>query len=272
MSGGAQVANNLDFVASNNLATSDFTRHEYLNPVAVICLLNAKQGPLSDPCVRRALSIAIDREDIIARVMQGAAQPLLGFVSPIHFGAAQGARVESDPTLARGLLAESGYSTGLALELDCPRRLPDESVHLTEVLAEQLSKIDVTLKIYYHEDREEYAHMVRRKDIRDLCVFDSSPLSTFRVLYEKIDSRREGSWWQGYHNKSVENLLDQGRSMTDSSDRAKIYREAYAELQRDPPWLTLYNPIDVLVMKGNHTEFAMPSDGVIDTALLPDLG
>ena len=126
--------------------------------------------------------------------------------------------------------------------------------------------------MHLHPDREAYAHMVRRKEIRDLCVFDSSPMSTFRVLFEKIDARVKGAWWQGYHNPVVEALIDEGRVTPDRQARAAIFAKAYAELQRDPPWLTLYNPIRVIGLAGAHPGFTMPADGVIDAARLPKIG
>ena len=36
-------------------------------------------------------------------------------------------------------------------------------------------------------------------------------MSTYRVLYEKIDSRVRGSWWQGYRNPLAEALIDAAR-------------------------------------------------------------
>ena len=119
-----------------------------------------------------------------------------------------------------------------------------------------------------HKDREAYAHMVRRKEIGDLCVFDSSPMSTFRVLYEKIDSRTAGAWWQGYRNEAIEALIDQGRVTTDTQARAALYRKAYAELQGDPAWLTLYNPHRAVGLRGDHPGFRMREDGVIRAASL----
>jgi len=267
-SGDVQVANGLDFEASRKLGIK---RHEYLSPVAIIYLLNAAKGPLADARIRRALSVAVDRDALVETVMHGAARPLRGFVSPNHFGAGDGQGAQCDRDLARALLAEAGYADGLMLEVDCPTRLPDEAERLTAALGEQLADVGIRLNVHVHPEREDYAHMVRRKEIRDLCVFDSSPMSTYRVLYEKIDSRLKGSWWQGYANPEVEAVIDQGRVTPDRAERAAIWRKAYALLQDDPAWLTLYNPIRVIGLAGEHPDFAMPADGVIDVARLPYL-
>ncbi len=267
--GEVQVANALGYEASRTLGVE---RHEYLAPVAIIYLLNVAKGPLADSLVRRAISLAVDRDAIVETVMAGAASPLYGFVNPNHFGAGPGETKQMDRDMARHLLAEAGWSAGLTLDVDCPTRLPDEAERLTAALDAQLREVGIALNVHIHTEREDYAHMVRRKEIRDLCVFDSSPMSTYRVLYEKIDSRVAGSWWQGYANAEIELLIDKGRRTTDRALRAKIWRQCYTLLQDDPAWLTLYNPIRVIGLSGAHPDFAMPADGVIDVARLPALG
>jgi peptide/nickel transport system substrate-binding protein len=109
---------------------------------------------------------------------------------------------------------------------------------------------------------------VRRKEIGDLCVFDSSPMSTFRVLYEKLDARSAGSWWQGYHNASVEALLDAGRATSDEASREALYQEAYFALRRDPPWLYLYNPLRALGVRLEAGVLEMAADGTLDVGQL----
>ncbi|MGJ5620948.1 ABC transporter substrate-binding protein [Sulfitobacter sp. MF3-043] len=267
-SSAVQIANGLDFEASHVLGDQ---RHEYLSPVAIIYLLNAAKGPLADARVRRALSVAVDRDAIVRDLMAGAARPLRGFVSPNHFGAGQGEGAQMDRDLAGALLQEAGFGGGLTLDVDCPTRLPDEAERLTAALAAQLAEVGIALKVHIHPEREEYAHMIRRKEIRDLCVFDSSPMSTYRILYEKIDSRVAGSWWQGYSNSEIESLIDKGRATTDRHARAEIWRNTYRLLQDDPAWLTLYNPVRVIGLQGEHPAFEMPVDGVIDVARLPAL-
>lgn len=267
--GTVHVANDLAPQEAMKLAAVGCMALEYLSPVAIIYLLNAAGGPMSDARVRRAISLAVDRKSLIAEVLDGHGTPLLGIVSPVHFGAGETAGDIHDPDLARNLLADAGYGDGLLLEVDCPTRLPDEAEVLTATLSGQLAAVGISLTVHRHEEREAYAHMVRRKEIHDLCVFDSSPMSTFRVLYEKIDARVAGSWWQGYRNNKVEALLDSARAEPDGVARAAIYASAYAELQADPAWLTLYNPTRVIGLAGMDRSFTMPVDGVIDVTMLP---
>ncbi|MEM1316505.1 MAG: ABC transporter substrate-binding protein, partial [Pseudomonadota bacterium] len=269
--GEAEVACDLHPEAAARLGDG-FACVEHVDPVSIIFLMNAARGPLAEARVRRALATALDREAMGRAGRGGAARALHGFMAPVAMGAAGGRVLAPDAEEARRLLEAAGVWDGLALSVDCPTRLPDEAEALTAELGRQLAPLGVTLDVTLHEDREAYAHRVRRSEVGDLCVFDSSPLSTFRVLYEKIDGRVRGSWWQGYSNAGVEALLDEARGTADAAAREAVYARAYAALQEDPAWLTLYNPVQITAFAGRHEGLSMPADAVLDVAALPALG
>jgi peptide/nickel transport system substrate-binding protein len=267
--GTADIANWLDHDAAK-AAPTGVSLATFLAPTAIIFMFNASSGSGSDVRVRRALNLGIDREALIADVLGGEGELLHGFVSPAHFGADPDARpFAHDPDRARRLLAEAGYGDGLTLQVYRPTSLPDEAQALTDALAAQLAAIGVRFEVHVEEDRTRYANQVRLKQIHDLCVFDSSPMSVFRVIYEKLDARIAGSWWEGYRNPEIERLLDEARRMVDDAGREAIYRQCYRELQNDPPWLYLYNHRGTIGFRGDAEGWAMPADGVLDVRRLP---
>ena len=79
--------------------------------------LNTKRPPLNDERVRRALTLAIDRDTLVQRVVRGAGKPTFGFTPP---GAGYEGVLSADAALsqqereteARRLLAEAGYAGG----------------------------------------------------------------------------------------------------------------------------------------------------------------
>ena len=258
----ALVSRDVDIATRIGRDAAGFDAVTVTDPTAIICLFNAARGPCADARVRRALNLAVDRAALIAGVIHGQGDPLGGFVSRCHFGfdpQAPGAR--HDPAAARQLLAEAGHGAGLGLVADWPTRLPDEAPALLPALQAQLAAIGVTLTARIEPDRVRYAERVRDSDIADLCLFDSSPLSTFRVLAEKIDSRVAGSWWLGYRNPGVETVLDEARATLDGSAREALYRRCYRMLQADPPWLTLYTHRKTAASRAT---LAFRDDGVLD--------
>ncbi|MCO4052691.1 MAG: peptide ABC transporter substrate-binding protein [Bosea sp.] len=269
MSGRAHVANGLPMAGH---ATAGVTFHDYLAPTALIFMFNAAAGPAADLRVRRALNLAIDRAALVAGVLGGAGQPLHGYISPAHDGYDPAApEFALDRAEARRLLAEAGYADGLALNVYCPTRLPDEAPQLVDAIEAQLSGIGVSFIRHVEPDRTRYANQVRLKQIHDICVFDSSPMSAFRVLHEKVDSRVKGSWWEGYANPAVEALLDQARRTIDANARRALRCETYRLLQQDPPWLYVYNHRRRIGLAGSHPVYAMRFDGVLDVRTLPEL-
>ncbi|MCG6928982.1 MAG: ABC transporter substrate-binding protein [Desulfofustis sp.] len=236
---------------------------------AYIIIFNLKSPLLQDPRVRVAINLGVDRPALIDAVLNGAGYPLNGFISPAHYGYDhQSKGFPYDPDRARMLLREAGFPGGLSLTLDSPTSLPDEAVRLSGALSEQLSRIGVAIDVIHTEDREHYANKVRRKDIHDLCVFDSSPLSTFRVLKEKVDSRFEGSWWQGYSNTEVEELLDTAQSSVDDRRREALYRRCFGLLNEDPPWLYLYNYKHIICTSPGLSGWKPPLHNIIDPRYL----
>lgn len=211
--------------------------------VCVVFMCNARSGPCSDRRVRQALNYALDVGEIIDAVKDGAAQPLTGPLTPLHLGFDPTVLpYPCDPGEAQRLLATAGYGKGLRLTLDIPTSIPDEAPLLAQIMGEQFARIGVVTEINVVRDRSDYAERVKNKSIHDACCFDSSPLSTYRVLREKFHSQVQGPWWQGYCNLKVDELLDKARSTPDREPRQELYRHAYRIIHEDAPWLFLYSP------------------------------
>ncbi len=215
-----------------------------LSGLCVILMLNASQGPCRDVRVRQALNYATNVPALVQKVVAGAAEPLNGPLTRLHLAHNPATPAYShDPTRARQLLAEAGYSSGLQIRLDIPTIYPDEAIPLANTVAEQWAAAGVTTAITTHTDRPGYADMVRAKQIGDACIFDSSPLSSIRVLCEKIHSGIQGPWWEGYHNSEVDQLIDAARATVETTQRHAIYHQAYGIIRNDAPWVFLYSPI-----------------------------
>jgi len=244
LAGEADIAARVGIDGKRRLAENgEATVREVESGLAIIYMLNAQDGPCQDPRVRQALNYALDVDAIIQEIKEGAASPLNGYLTPLHFGYNPETPVYPyDPDEARRLLADAGYGEGLELTFDIPSVMPDEAPALTQMMIEQYAQVGITVEVIVHEDRPGYAEMVREKKIHDACAFDSSPRSTYRVLREKIQSTRRGPWWQGYESERVNELIGEAETRVSDTERRVIYREIYSIVRDDAPWIFLYNP------------------------------
>ncbi len=75
-------------------------------------IFNTRREPFTDPRVRRALSMAINRRQLVERVVQGGQLPALAFTPPADGGFVPEAGITEDIAAARALLADAGYPQG----------------------------------------------------------------------------------------------------------------------------------------------------------------
>jgi peptide/nickel transport system substrate-binding protein len=232
---------------------------------ATVFMCNIASGVCTDRKVRQALNYALDVPRIIRIIQPDGARPLNGPLTPLHFGYDPSTPpYPHDPAKARSLLSAAGYNGGLRLVLDVPARLPDEAQQLAEIMAEQYGEVGIAVDVQVFTDRVGYAQMVKAKQMHDACCFDSSPLSTWRVLREKFHSGVAGVWWQGFVNAKVDMLLDQAAEMPDDALRQDLYRRAYRLIRDDAPWIFLYSPVLSWGMSSRGRCLNPGIDGVIE--------
>lgn len=211
------------------------------SPVAVPLMLNGFDAPFNDVRVRQAVNYATDKDEIIRKVCDGKALPLTGPLTRNHFGADPEAKpFPYDPEKAKQLLKEAGYGDGLNLTMFRPTVLPDESPAIAKLLKEQWKKVGINLDEAVQPNREQYAQDVKSKNIRDFCIFDSAPASTYRVLHEKLDSSWHGPWWQGYSSGRFNAVLAKAVRTVDTEARRELYRQAIQIASEEAAWCYLY--------------------------------
>ena len=197
-----------------------------------------------DKRVRQALNYAVNVPAIIDEILGGAANPMINPLTPVHNGFVKPEQAyHHNPARAKALLHEAGFGNGMHLTLDIPTIHPDESPVLAEMLKKQLAAVGVELEIRPHDNRPAYSMLVRNKQIGDACIFDSSPLSTYRTLREKFHSGIKGPWWEGYHNPSVNQMMETAWHTPQYEERTRLYQRVTQTIYEDAPWIFLYSPI-----------------------------
>ncbi len=96
--------------AYRNMADTPFVEAPYLG--TYFYLLNTERPPLDDVRVRKALSLAVDREALTRNVLYGSNNPAYAITPPGTLGYQPPQLFTYDPEEARRLLAEAGYPGG----------------------------------------------------------------------------------------------------------------------------------------------------------------
>jgi peptide/nickel transport system substrate-binding protein len=203
-------------------------------------------NPLRDRRVRQALSLAVNREQMAERVMEGAATPA-GQISPIgYFGASPRLGPPPyDPARARALLAEAGYPEGFRMTLLGPndRYLNDEKV--LQALAQMFGRIGIQVQI----EALPFAVLAPRITRQQASVWmggwggSSGEMSAnLRALVATPDAAR-GLGAQnrgGYSNPALDALLARAIVTLDDAARAALLAEAVELAMADVALLPLH--------------------------------
>jgi oligopeptide transport system substrate-binding protein len=100
--------------------------------------LNIRRAPLNDVRIRRALSLAIDREALAGRILPGGREPAPTFVPPLLAGYTPPPRRAYDPAAARQLLADAGHAGGKGLP---PIELLYHNAEILRLVAEAIQQM-----------------------------------------------------------------------------------------------------------------------------------
>jgi len=106
--------------------------------------------PFSSPLLRQAVSLALDRQQLVELAARGFARPANQMVTPAVFGYnADLQPLHRDIRGAKALLSQAGYPQGLAVELD----VIDVRAHIGEVIKEQLAEAGIQVTLLVHDKK-----------------------------------------------------------------------------------------------------------------------
>lgn len=208
-------------------------------------------NPLRDLRVRRALSLAINRQAIVERMQEGLAIPAGGVIPEGFFGGDATLRADPfDPDQARRLLAEAGLPDGFALTLHAPndRYVNDDQV--AQAIGAMFARVGVLTRVETMPWAV-YAARTTRLDF-SLGFFGwgaatgeaSSPL---RALLATFDNERGmGASNRGrYSSRQFDATLDRALATIDDGAREALLREATRTAIADQAIIPLYFQVNV---------------------------
>ncbi|HKC23775.1 MAG TPA: ABC transporter substrate-binding protein [Thermoanaerobaculia bacterium] len=148
-----------------------------------------KGSPFADLRVRRAIALAVDKEDVVRSAFHGLGAPANEIVPPSVFGYAAGLPAAArDVAAARRLLAEAGYERGLSAQLVTSARVEP----VGRAVARQLAEAGVTLSLEVLPQNEFYERFSREQIPLALHSYGASTGDAANTLEAMLHSRRDG--------------------------------------------------------------------------------
>lgn len=215
---------------------------------------NARRPPLDDARVRRAMTLGIDRREIVAARREGHGSVASSIIPPGFWAwDAELAPLPYDPEAARELLAEAGYAdrdgdglvedasgSPLTIVLEYPGQDPNFRAS-SEMIRSDLEGIGVDLEARGMEGNTLIANITG--PARD---FDAVLLS-FEVdlrpnLYDLFHAEAsDGPFaFAGYSSPELDAVIDSLALNLEREDERELWTRAQAILARDQPWSFLY--------------------------------
>ncbi|QJR13236.1 ABC transporter substrate-binding protein [Usitatibacter palustris] len=107
-----------------------------------------EKNPFRDARVRKALSMAINRDAIADRVMEKKGVPAAQLLPDIFYGTSRKLKVAKfDPEGAKKLLAEAGYPNGFALTIHGPNNRYINDDKIAQAIAQYYTRIGIDTKV-----------------------------------------------------------------------------------------------------------------------------
>jgi oligopeptide transport system substrate-binding protein len=221
------------------LENSPFIEAPYLG--TYFYLLNTNRPPLDDVRVRRALSLAVDRESLTRNVLYGSNDPAYAITPPGTLGYQPPQLFSHNPEQARQLLAEAGFPNGAgwpALELIYNT---SESHRKIAVAVQQMWKdvlnIEVTLanqewKVYLDSVSEMNFDIARRGWIGDYV----DP-NNFLDMYITGGGNNNTGFADPVYDEMI---LRRAPQAATEEERFAIFHEAEARLMEQMPIIPIY--------------------------------
>jgi peptide/nickel transport system substrate-binding protein len=209
----------------------------------VILAMNNSRKPFSDVRVRRAITHAINKQDVVKGAMFGYGRVLGSNVDPLnpYFVDLAGA-VPHDPAKARKLLAEAGYPNGFDAVLKVAPQYY-YTVRTGEVLVDQLKKVGINVRIEQIEWGQWLSRVWKEADY-DLTIIGHAEAWD-------IANYANPKYYYRYDSAQFQDLFKKSEVATDDKARRELYVQMQKMLVEDAPAVWLYiHPRLVATRKG----------------------
>ncbi len=227
--------------------------------------LNLRKKKFADPRVRKALSLAINRQELIDILFFKHAKVCTGPFLP--GSSAYNSNIKAPKQnieQAKALLREAGYDEKHPFVFEIATSNSSSiRPYAAEILQYQLAKAGVVVKLRVME-WQAFLNMVvfPHKFDTVLLGWGLSPTPDPYMFWHSDNDKKGGFNLVGYHNSEIDKLIERSQSIIDKAKLVKIWQKMFAMIVHDNPYLFLYIPNSITAVNKKIKNIKPASGGI----------
>ena len=252
LTGKADWVGELPPTAVREMIKADPPRKD-LNPQPFLCsyyyLVNTRRKPLDDVRVRRALSLAIDRQEACDTLLPAGEPPSLSLVPPGIPGYERQFAEQENVELARSLLAEAGYPDGRGFpSLEILTDTQEFHQALAQLIRKQWQRnLGIAVKTR-NEEWGAYHSSLRKGEydfVRRGWIADYNDPNTYIDMFVTGGEQNSTGWGSAEYDQLVEDAAKE----PDDQVRMQMLQQAERILMDELPILPIYSYVSKNMVK-----------------------
>lgn len=205
---------------------------------------NVKHKPLDQLAVRQALDMAINKQEIINAVYQGAGQPASNPMPPTQWSYNKKLKDQAyDPAKAKAQLAKAGIKEGTEITLwamPVQRPYNPNAKLMAEMIQADWAKIGVKAKIVTFEWGEYLKRGKGGEHDAILVGWNGDNGDPDNWLGVNLGcSAVGGNNYAQWCNKEFNDLIVKARTINNQAERSRMYEKAQEIFKQEVPWTTI---------------------------------
>jgi peptide/nickel transport system substrate-binding protein len=222
-----------------------FNIYEQIAPVYTYLGFNLRRKKFQNPDIRHALSLAVNRQELVDMLFFKHAKVCTGPFLPgsAAFNPNVKAPIQNIQE-AKRLLKKAGYdeTNPFTFEIATSNSSPIRP-YAAEILQHQLAKVGVVVKLRVMEWQAFLNTIVHpRKFDTILLGWNLSPTPDPYSIWHSDSDQKGGFNLVGYKNKKLDTLIEESQSIVDRKELAKRWQEMFTIITDDNPYIFLYIP------------------------------
>ncbi len=230
---------------------------------------NLEDEKFKNPKVREALSLAIDRQELVDILYFGHGKVCSGPFLPGTGAFNETVGVpKHDIAKAKALLKEAGYDEKHPFEFELSTSASGSGSYSAQILQYQLQKAGIVMKLRVMEWQAFLNTVVLPRKFEAVMMGWSLGLKPDAYSIWHSESRRKGGFnFVGYKNERVDELIKKAEKTVNQEVFDTLYREIFALIVADNPYLFLVIPNSITVVNKNITPVSTSIIGVMHNTI-----